>query len=176
VDVGAALKFNRHYTIGARLENLLGSISWTRKTEEHGLNFSFDTLTINNANDSVVVSDDYSKDIPSFSSRLPVVMNLGVANTSGKLLWGIDWEQGFERTAESSTNPRLSIGIEWLQLGMMPLRLGFSSGGGRSERFSFGSGIDLGPYYLDFAAVTGTGISVYSAKGLKLALSTGIRL
>ena len=176
LDIGTALKFNRHHTIGARLQNLLGSISWNKETQEHGLSYSFDTLTVNNANDSVIVSDDYSIDIPAFSSRLPVIMNLGVANTSGKLRWAVDWEQGFKRTAESSTKPRLSIGIEWLQLGMMPLRLGFSSGGGRGEIFSFGSGIDTGPYYFDVAAVTGSSFSVYSAKGLKLALSTGIRL
>jgi hypothetical protein len=176
IDIGAALKLNQHYAVGARIENLLGSINWNKDTKEHGLNFSFDTLNVNNANDSDIISDDYTKDISSFSSRLPAVMNLGVANTSGKLLWAVDWEQGFKRTAESSTKPRLSIGIEWLQLGMMPLRLGFSSGGGRGESFSFGSGLHTGPYYFDFAAVSGTGFSVYSAKGLKLALSTGIRL
>ncbi|HEX2897804.1 MAG TPA: DUF5723 family protein [candidate division Zixibacteria bacterium] len=175
VDLGAALKLNQNYTIGARLENVLGSINWNKDTEEHGIDFSFDTMTINNANDSVIVSNDYSIDIPSFSTRLPTVMTLGVANTSGKLRWGIDWEQGFKRTAESSTKPRLSIGLEWLQLGMMPLRAGFSTGGGRGESFSFGSGFNFNPFYLDLAAVTGTGVSVYSAKGLKVALSTGIR-
>lgn len=170
VDLGAALKLNRHYTVGARIENVLGSINWNRKTEEHAISFSFDTLNGN------FVSDDYTIDIPEFSNRLPAVMNLGLANTSGKLLWAVDWEQGFKRTAESSVKPRLSMGIEWLQLGIVPLRLGFSSGGGRGESFSLGSGVAVGPYYFDFAAVTGTGISAYSAKGLKLALSTGIRL
>jgi len=175
LDLGAALQLNDDYTIGARLENILGSIIWDKNTEEHGYNFTFDTLTVNNANDSVIVSNDYSSDVPSFSTRLPTVMNLGVANTSGKLRWGVDWEQGFKRTAESSTKPRLSIGLEWLQLGMMPLRLGYAFGGGRGENLSFGSGVDFSPFYLDFAAVTGTSISVYSAKGLKVALSTGIR-
>ena len=175
LDLGAALKFNHDYTLGARLENIFGSIKWNDNTEEHGTVFSFDTLTVNNASDSTIVSNDYSIEIPSFSTRLPAVMNLGFANTSGKLRWGIDWEQGFKRTAESSTKPRLSIGIEWLQLGMMPLRLGYASGGGRGNSFSFGSGVNFSPFYLDLAAVTGTSISLYSAKGVKLALSTGIR-
>ena len=175
LDLGAALKFNHNYTIGVRFENVLGSIKWNKNTEEHGTTFSFDTLTINNAGDSAIVSNDYSIGIPSFSTRLPTVMNLGVANTSGKLRWGIDWEQGFKRTAESSTKPRLSIGIEWLQLGLLPLRLGYASGGGRGDSFSFGSGINLSPFYLDLAAVTGKNISLYSAQGLKLAFSTGMR-
>jgi len=175
LDLGAALKFNRSYTAGARLKNVLGSIKWNNDPKEHGYNFSFDTLTVNNANDSVIVSDDYSKDISAFTTRLATVLNLGVANTSGKMRWAIDWEQGFKRTAESSTKPRLSMGIEWLQLGMMPLRLGFSSGGDRNTSFSFGSGLNFQPFYLDFAAVTGTSMTVYSAKGVKLALSTGVR-
>lgn len=175
LDLGAALKINRHYTVGARIENLLTSINWDRNTKERHLSFQFDTVTINNSNDSVIISDDTTRAIPSFSTRPPAVSYLGVANTSGKLLWAIDWEQGFKRTAESSTHPRLSIGIEWLQLGMMPLRLGFSTGGGRGQSVSFGSGINANQFYLDVAAVTGTGVSVYSAKGLKLALSSGIR-
>ncbi len=174
LDLGAALKLNHDYTIGARLENILGSISWNKNTEEHGASFSFDTMTVSNSSD-VAVTNDYSKNIPAFSTSLPVVTNLGVANTSGKLRWGLDWEQGFNRTAESSTKPRLSIGLEWLQLGMIPLRLGYAFGGGRGTSFSVGSGVNFNPFYLDLAAVTGTGFSVYSAKGLKLALSTGIR-
>ncbi len=174
LDLGGTLKVNRDYTIGARLENVLGLINWNKNAREHGYIVNFDTLTINNAGD-VVVDSEYTNNIASFSTRLPVVMNLGAANTSGKLLWAVDWEQGFKRTAESSTKPRLSIGIEWLKLGIMPLRAGFSFGGGRGESYSFGSGFDLGPYYLDFAGVTGSGLSIYSAKGLKVAFSTGFR-
>ncbi len=174
LDLAGALQFNRDYTVGARLENVLGSINWNKNAREHGYIFNFDTLTVSNAGD-VVVDSEYTKNLPSFSTRLPAVLNLGVANTSGKLLWAVNWEQGFKRTAESSTKPRLAVGLEWLKLGAVPLRAGFSFGGGRGESFSLGSGIDVKPFYLDFAGVTGTGLSIYSAKGLKLALSTGVR-
>ena len=174
IDIGAALRLNQHYTIGLRVENALGKISWNNNAEEHIYEFNLDTLTLGNSGD-IVYSTDTTISIASFSTRLPAVMNLGIANTSGKLRWAVDWEQGFNRAPESSTKPRLSIGFEWLQLGMMPLRFGMSSGGNKGSNFSFGSGIDLSPVYLDFAAVTGTSFSMYSAKGLKLAISTGIR-
>lgn len=174
VDIGGALRLNDSYTVGLRIENILGSINWNHEPEEHGYIFSFDTLTLSNSDD-VAVTDDYSVPISPFSTRLPPVMTVGVANRKGMMRWAVDWEQGFKRTAESSTKPRLSMGLEWLKLGMMPLRLGFSSGGGRGSSVSAGTGINLSPFYLDVAAVTGTSISVYSAKGLKLALSTGIR-
>lgn len=174
LDIGAALKLNQHYTIGLRIENALGNISWNTKAEEHIYDFNLDTLTFGNSGD-LVYSTDTTISLASFSTRLPAVMNVGIANTSGKLRWAIDWQQGFNSAPGSSTNPRLSLGIEWLKLGMMPLRFGMSSGGNKGSSFSFGSGIDLSPVYLDFAAVTGTGFSMNSAKGLKLALSTGIR-
>ena len=174
LDIGAALRLNQHYTIGLRIENALSNISWNKNAEEHIYEFNLDTLTLGNAG-NIVYSTDTTISIASFSTRLTAVMNAGIANTSGKLRWAIDWEQGFNRAPGSSTNPRLSLGLEWLQLGMMPLRFGMSSGGNRGSSFSFGSGIDLSPVYLDFAAVTGTSFSMYSAKGLKLAFSTGIR-
>ena len=174
IDIGAALRLNQNYTIGLRIKNALGNISWNRNAEEHIYDFNLDTLTLGNSS-NIVYSTDTTISIASFSTRLPAVMNAGIANTSGKFRWAIDWEQGFNRAPESSTKPRLSIGFEWLQLGMMPLRFGMSSGGNKGSSFSFGSGIDLSTVYLDFAAVTGTGFSMNSAKGLKLALSTGIR-
>lgn len=174
IDIGAALRLNQHYTIGLRIENALSNISWNKNAEEHVYEFNLDTLTLSNSG-NLVYSTDTTIPIASFSTRLPAVMNAGIANTSGKLRWAIDWQQGFNSAPGSSTKPRLSLGIEWLQLGMMPLRFGMSSGGNKGSSFSFGSGIDLSPVYLDFAAVTGTGFSMYSAKGLKLALSTGIR-
>lgn len=174
LDVGAALRLNQHYTLGLRIENALSNISWNKNAEEHIYDFNLDTLTLSNSG-NLVYSSDTTISIASYNTRLPAVMNVGIANTSGKLRWAIDWQQGFNRAPGSSTNPRLSLGIEWLKLGIMPLRFGMSSGGNKGNSFSFGSGIDLSPIYLDFAAVTGTGFSMYSAKGLKLALSTGIR-
>ena len=174
LDIGAALKLNQHYTLGLRIENALSNISWNKNAEEHIYEFNLDTLTLSNSGD-LIYSTDTTIALASFSTRLPAVMNVGIANTSGELRWAIDWQQGFHSDPGSSTKPRLSLGFEWLKLGMMPLRFGMSSGGNIGSSFSFGSGIDLSPVYLDFAAVTGTGFSMYSAKGLKLALSTGIR-
>ncbi|HWR83753.1 MAG TPA: DUF5723 family protein [Candidatus Deferrimicrobium sp.] len=175
-DVGAALRLNDDYTAGIRVENLLSSLSWSRNTEEHGYIFSFDTMTLENMTEDYIVSDDYSKAISGFRTHLPPVMNVGFANTTGKLVWAVDWEQGFRRAAGSSSKPRVSLGLEYRLLSYLPLRTGFSTGGNRSTALSFGSGVSLAVLYFDVAVVTGTSISPYSSKGLNLALSTGIRL
>lgn len=174
-DIGAAVRINNKYTVGVRFENLLSSLRWNRNPEEHGYIFSFDTMTVDNMSDDYVVSDDYRRGIPAFSTNLPSTINLGIARTTGSLLWAVDWHQGFRRAAGSSSKPRLSFGIEWWPLTSFPLRCGFSTGGHKNTSFSFGSGINTSFFYTDLAIVTGTAITPYSAKELNFAVTTGIR-
>jgi len=175
LDVGAALKLNNTYTAGIRFENLIGSINWNKNTQEHGYTFEFDTTTIENIEDDLVTSNDYSIDIAGFSTSLPAVMNVGFAKTSGKLLWAIDWTQGFRSVPGTSTKPRLAFGVEYRVLSFLPLRTGFMTGGDRNTAFSFGSGVRFFGFYLDAAVITGSSLSVYSAKGANIAISTGIQ-
>jgi hypothetical protein len=174
LNLGAALKLSKSYTAGVRFENVLGKITWNKDTEEHGYIFSFDTATVDDFDEDFVTSEDYSVGIDEFSTTLPAVMNIGLAKTSGKLLWGIDWVQGFKSAAGSSTEPRLSMGAEYPFFGILPIRAGFMTGADRNTAFSFGSGVSFMGFYLDAAVITGSTLSVYSAKGANLALSTGI--
>jgi hypothetical protein len=175
VDLGAALKLSGSYTAGARIENFVSHITWNHETEERGYLFSFDTMTMANADDDYVVSDNYTKDIPSFTTTLPASLTVGFGKTAGKLLWAVDWEQGFRTAPGTSTRPRLSAGAEWSLIGFLPLRAGYSTGGARNTSVSLGSGLRFIGYYLDFAVVSGSTFSGYSTKGVNLALSTGIQ-
>lgn len=174
VDIGATLKIDENYTAGIRIKNFLSSISWNKNTEEHGYNFSFDTMTADNMGADYIVSDDYTKSIGSFKTNLPSVMNIGFANTSGKFLWAVDWEQGFRSTTGASTKPRLSIGFEWLKVTAIPIRMGLSTGGKHSTAFSMGSGFHSPIFFLDYAVVTGKSLSGYSTKGLNFAITAGL--
>jgi hypothetical protein len=173
LDLGVALKLNNHYTVGARVENMVSRIKWDHQTEERGYIFSFDTMTVANMEDDFVTSDDYTKDIPAFTTTLPANMVVGIARTSGKLLWAVDWQQGLKKEAGATTKPRISVGAEYSLIGLLPLRAGYATGGGRTASFSFGTGLHLLGYYLDVAGVTGSSFSGYSAKGLNFAVSTG---
>ncbi len=173
-DWGAALQLNDNYTVGLAFHNFLSSITWSDNTEEHGYEFDFDTMTVDNMDEDYVTSDDYTREIESFSSNLPSTMTLGIAKHTGTLKWAVDWRQGFrEQAAGASTKPRLAMGVEWGGLGVLPLRTGFSTGGDGNTGFSFGSGLSAGPFYLDMAVVTGTSMTVYSSKGANLAIATG---
>jgi len=174
LDLGAALKLGDNYTTGIRFENVLSRIKWNHDPQEQGYIFSFDTATVDDFDQDFVTSDDYSIDIDAFTTTLPAVMTAGFARTSGKLLWAIDWTQGFRAAPGTSTKPRLAAGAELRLLSALPLRAGFSAGGDRNTTFSFGSGLNFLGFYLDAAIMTGTSMSVYSARGANLAVSTGM--
>lgn len=173
LDLGAALKLSNKYTVGAKIENAMSSIKWSHDPKEYGYLFSFDTMTFDNMGDDYVVSDDYNKAIPEFSTSLPRTLTTGLAKTSGKLLWALDWQQGFSKEPGNSTKPRISVGAEYSLLGLLPLRAGYATGGEKNTAFSFGSGLHLLGYYLDVAGVTGSSFSGNSSKGLNFAVSTG---
>lgn len=175
-DLGAALRLSDSYAAGICINNLLSSIRWNDKTEEHGYNFKFDSVTAENMDDSIIVSDDYTKEISAFKSKLPAVMRLGLAKTSGKLLWALDWEQGFRQVAGSSSQPRISAGVEYRFVGFLPLRAGYSLGGKNGSVISGGLGLNIALAYLDLAVANHSGLNFGASKGLHLAISTGIRL
>lgn len=176
LDLGAALKFNDTYTVGARVQNVLGHINWNKGTQEHGYIFEFDTATVDDIEeDDYIGSEDYSIDIASFRTTLPTVMNVGVAKASGRLLWAVDWIQGLGNSPGASTKPHLAVGAEYALLKMLPVRAGYATGGDKNAAFSFGTGLRLVGFYLDAAVFTGTTGSVYSTKGANFALSTGLQ-
>ncbi|MDZ4722373.1 MAG: DUF5723 family protein [candidate division Zixibacteria bacterium] len=174
IDLGTALRLNSHYTLGAKLENLRGSISWDKNTTEQGYLFSFDTMTVDNSGEDYVLTDDYDKEIESFSTSLPRTLTVGFANTSGKFLWAVDWKQGLNNAFAVSTKPGIAVGAEWKLINLLPLRAGYSVGGDRNPVFSFGSGLNLLGFYLDAAVMTGSSFSSSSSKGAHFALSTGL--
>lgn len=175
LDLGAALKLSKDYTVGAVVHNVVGEITWSDNPTEYGYIFNFDTMNVDNMDDDFVTSDDYDKEISNFSTSLPRVLTAGIAKTSGTVLWAVDWEQGLETKQGVSTEPRLSLGAEWSPIGVMPLRAGYAFGGDRNAGFSFGSGFHAAMVQLDFAVVTGNGFSGYSSKGANLALSLGLQ-
>ena len=176
LDLGAAFKINDSYTVGACIKNFVSRITWNNETEEHGYNFSFDTVTVDNMEEDFVVSDDYSVPTDNFSTELPSTLTVGLAKISGKFQWAVDWEQGFNRNTGVSSKPLISTGMEYSFIGLLPLRAGFTTGGDRNTTFSFGSGINIFPVYLDYAIVTGSPFSGYSSKGVNFAVSLGILL
>ncbi|UCD18328.1 MAG: conjugal transfer protein TraF [Candidatus Zixiibacteriota bacterium] len=177
LDVGAALRLSNNYTVGLTFNNLFSHINWNDETEEHGYYFRFDSATADNMDiDSLLISEDYSRGIDAFSTTMPTIMRLGIANTSGKLLWAVDWEQGFRPGAGTSSKPRIAAGAEYRAFAFLPVRAGYAMGGGKTAAISGGPGFDFGMFYMDFAISNHSSFNFSNSKGLHFAFSAGLRL
>ncbi|PKK82215.1 MAG: hypothetical protein CVT49_14910 [candidate division Zixibacteria bacterium HGW-Zixibacteria-1] len=176
VDIGAALKLNDSYAAGISVSNFLSNITWNNKTEEHGYHFELDTINLDLIDDdSINVSEDWSNPIENFSSSLPSVMKFGLANIDGRFLWAVDYIQGFRLAAGASSKPRIAAGIEYHLFSFLPIRTGYSLGGGKGSVISGGLGVDLSLFHFDIAVSNNSTLNLDATKGLHLALATGIR-
>ncbi len=174
VDLGVALDLSKSYTVGLNFKNFASSINWDKNPQEQGYTFSFDSLNINNSSDSAVISSDFSRPIASFKSGLPSTIRAGIAKTSGKFIWALDWEQGFKRAPGASSKPQISLGAEYSLVGFLPLRAGYSFGGRHGSQLAVGTGIRIPLLYIDAAVMTTGGTSASSNKGAQFALSAGL--
>jgi hypothetical protein len=176
LDLGAALQLDKNYTVGITFFNFLSHLSWNKDTEEHRYSFSFDTLTVTDFDDEeLITSSDTTIELGNFSSNVPSFIKAGIAKTSGKFKWAVDWEQGFSRSAGTTGKPRISAGAETRLLSFFPVRGGFAVGGKQGTTFAGGFGFDAAMFYLDIGAASYNAIAGTSGKGLNLAVNTGIR-
>ncbi len=176
VDLGSTLRLSKSYTVGVMLYNAVSHMRWNQGTKEHRYTFAFDTLTLANMDaDSLINSTDTTVPINSFSTTLPAVIRVGLAHTTGKLLWAIDWEQGFERGAGTSATPRVSAGGEYRLIHFLPVRAGFGTGGRTGTTYAGGLGFDFSLVYLDIAVGNYSAASAASGKGLSVGIQSGIR-
>lgn len=176
IDIGSSMQLTKNYTVGLTLFNALSNVNWNNNPREYRYTFKFDTVTVANmGTDSLFTSSDTTIDIADFSTGLPRSFKIGLAKTTGKMMWAVDWEQGFKKGAGTSAKPRISAGAEYHALSFLPLRTGFAVGGKRGTTFAAGFGFDFSVFYLDLAAANYNAISGSSGKGLNFAFASGFR-
>ncbi|HEX9912000.1 MAG TPA: DUF5723 family protein, partial [candidate division Zixibacteria bacterium] len=111
LDLGIATRLSKKWSLSLFLSNPISRIKWDRETEEKGYEFKIDSLNLSNSDDdSVVLSEDYEKDIDPFITHLPLIAKAGVAYKARKILLAFDWEQGFENGPGVTKTPKFSLG------------------------------------------------------------------
>jgi len=171
LDLGVAGRVGA-WTCSAALRDLSPGIRWDKGTERV-LEFGADTVTVESAGDNFFTSSDTVRAISGFTSPYPPSLHLGAARQMGAFMVAADYEQGFRTFAGQSTTPRLSSGVEYGALRVLPLRLGLSLGGDAGRGLAAGFGLRLGPWATDFA-VRNRGITSAGSKGLSLAMGTSL--
>jgi len=176
LDLGIATKLNKKWTLSFFLSNPFSQIKWDRKTEERGYQFQIDSLNLSNSeDDSVVLSEDYEKDIDPFVIHLPFIAKAGFAYQTRKILVSFNWEQGFENGPGVSKTPKLSLGTELKLISFLPLRAGISLGGKEGLNLCSGFGLDFGAVFLDLGIANKKALLPNHSKGVGISLGCGLR-
>ncbi|MBF8296822.1 MAG: hypothetical protein HW389_3367 [Bacteroidetes bacterium] len=96
-----------------------------------------------------------------FSTTLPATLRLGASVLvqqipgfdvlPGDMLLAFDYNQGLTESMGGVTTPRLSIGMEYRIIPLLPLRTGISFFGGDVVRWGAGFGLDFSSFNLELA-------------------------
>ncbi len=176
-DLGALATFDEKFTVGLTVLNLASSVKWDVRTEKQLLSIRGDSLSLpNRVQDSLIVHRDTTVSIGSFDSRLPTVLDLAMAyRASRHFLLAAEYEQGLNERMGGTTRARVSAGLEYTGLPVLPLRAGFTYGAQTGSSLALGFGIDLKNWYLDFAYLNHGSVILGDFKGMGLAISTRLR-
>jgi len=91
--------------VGVTIFNILSAVSWNRNTEEHHYTFAFDSLTAADmSEDSLIVTTDTTFPVGAFTTHLPSTVKAGLAKTTGRLLWAVDWNRASRRLPEAAAH------------------------------------------------------------------------
>lgn len=183
-DFGLSLLSSDSWQFSISLTDI-GKINWTEnaaifKTEGKAVINDFtDQEQLDSLKDKFTGKGDR---IENFSSGLATALRLGISRKlndeenflPGTMLLAFDYNQGFNNLPGNSTNPRLSLGIEWKPADWIPyLRSGVSFGG--AEDFAWALGLGIYTDLLDFNFATSyfqSVISPNSSKQISLALDS----
>ena len=85
-----------------------------------------------------------------------------------------DFRQGFKNLGNVSTTPEIALGCEARFVSSLPLRAGLSLGGVDGKAAAVGFGLQMKPFFLDFAYMASGSIVPAGGKGIGLAVSSGL--
>jgi hypothetical protein len=92
--------------------------------------------------------------IRSIRAGLPTMIHLGAYLKYGHLGFMLDYAKGMNKVGMNSTNSSISTGVEYKLFNVIPLRVGYRSGGTTSNSFSLGTGIEFRNFQLEGGVMT----------------------
>ena len=140
--------------------------------------FNIDTIRADKlGNDSLFTTEtiffvDTLKDgsRPTFETRYPATFRMGVSKEMDKVLFASDLVAGFENKYYAQKLWKWSLGVEWRQVPMVPMRLGFAWGGSGNQELGMGFGVKKGPVMFDFGFAFRNGIWLNTMKGFNFSI------
>jgi hypothetical protein len=174
LDLGLALRYNRNWTFGLSFMNLVSQVRWNKKTENKVYRMQIDSLSADDFDsDSMIIEESYTEGIGSFTTRVPILLHVGGAYQTERMLLSLDLKQGFEKGMGISEKLRASLGAEYRFTSWLDVRGGIGLGGDEGITVANGVGFKLGKYHLDLGMAVQKGLWPTKSKGVSLAISNG---
>ena len=107
---------------------------------------------------------------PVFETRYPATFRMGVSKEMEKVLFASDLVAGFENKYYAQKLWKWSLGVEWRQVPMVPMRLGFAWGGSGNQELGMGFGVKKGRVMFDFGFAFRNGIWLNTMKGFNFSI------
>ena len=159
------------------IKNLFGFINWSGSTEEFIKVGRLDSITLAQLADGDFPQEDTTRTIGSFSTPLPVTINLGAAYrmTEDLTITG-EWKQGLDERFGNTFTPQIGVGAEYFVTDIFPIRGGITFGGRIGSLYSIGAGLNFSNFALDGAFAMTRGIIPMSSNGFIGALSFRVKM
>ncbi len=175
MDLGFSAEYKNSWIFSLAVTDMISSISWNKNNELNTYIFTWNSLSLENSDDdSTITSDEIEETIGSFSSSLAPQLSMGASRNYKSLLLSFDYRQGFKNLGNVSTTPEIALGCEARFINSLPLRAGISLGGVDGKAAAVGLGLQLKPFFLDFAYMASGSIIPAGGKGIGLAVSSGL--
>ncbi len=176
VDVGAAARFGEHWTVGASMTNVIGTVKWPENDSTLIGFVRGDSMTVWGLGEDEIDLEDSTWTVGAemISMQLPQVVRFGLAYESGPVLLSAAVSQRLSAETVITAKPRISVGTEYRGIPWLPIRFGVVSGGRIGFGSSFGFGIRPGGFVFDVGVLNRGFFIPKNSKGIVLAIELGI--
>ena len=140
--------------------------------------FNIDTIRADKLGGDSLFTNETSFFVPSnpteFVIRYPATFRLGASRKMENFLFVSDLVAGFENKYYSRQQWKWSIATEWTRIPTVPMRIGYSWGGGSLKELGMGFGVRKGMAMFDFGFSFRNGMWLHTMKGFNLSFGITI--
>ncbi len=118
----------RNLDVGLSFDNLFGFIRWFGKKERLSYSIDADSTYASDLGNDFYTQVDSTEAISDYNTKIPVEMRMGTKYRYKQGSLSMDWVQGFQSSALTSSIGRICLGAEYQPILKMPIKMGFSFG------------------------------------------------
>jgi hypothetical protein len=174
LDLGVAMEPWPKWVVALKLEHAIHQIGWSENVRERHYETSFENLTIDNYDDSMLVTTESSRPGAAFSRGLPPCVRAGLGRIGERLRLATELSVSLRDGLGASARPCLAGGVEYSPIHPLPLRIGAAVGGESEWAIGWGAGLLFGPVRLDTGIKIDEGFWVGSGRGMSGSLSMDV--